>query len=386
MVVVGKVGGPVAHAGHDNVTRMPDHPPNTDTVAARERAFLLQAVTDPSWLFQDMDLHLDRAAFVPMRQEDYQRSTFLDHRREAAAGKPAITRLSSLVAGAADREPGPINWIFHPGHVGSTLLSRLLGELDALLPLREPLPLRSLAGLWREQGDPLAQLDAAGFKRLERAIWVLLGRSFRDNQLALVKATSDCCNLLERALSAHPDSRAVWLDVDLETFLAGMLRNQARRQETRAFAQSRLMDLHRLLDDREIRLYHLDIGPLTAMSWLANQGHRLLAANSANGDRVLTLHFHDLLEFPETELSRVLEHFRMPTKPATVSRLADSPWRRTYAKHPDSPFSARQRYEQLAASRRDHAGEIEAGMAFADRLCSRHEVLAALGSYLRPPE
>lgn len=365
---------------------MPDHPPNTDALAARERAFLAQAVRDPSWLFQDMELHLDRAAFVPMRQEDYQRSAFLDHRLEAAGGKPAITRLSSLVAAAADQAPGPINWIFHPGHVGSTLLSRLLGELEPILPLREPLPLRSLAGLWREQDDPLAQLDRAAYDRLERAIWVMLGRRFRDDQRALVKATSDCCNLLQRALSAHPESRAVWLDVDLETFLAGMLRNQARRQETRAFAQSRLMDLHRLLDDRKIRLYHLDIGQLTAMSWLASQGHRLPAADSANGDQLLALHFHDLLESPETELSRVLEHFRMPAQPESVARLADSPWRRSYAKRPDSPFSARQRYEQLAASRRDHAVEIRAGLEFADRLCGRHEALAALKPHLRPPE
>ena len=29
-------------------------------------------------------------------------------------------------------------WIFHIGHVGSTLVSRLLGELDEVLAIREP--------------------------------------------------------------------------------------------------------------------------------------------------------------------------------------------------------------------------------------------------------
>ncbi len=361
---------------------MPDHPPKPDPIDARERAFLDRALSDPAWFFQDMDLQLNRAAFVPMREGDYRRSAFLDHRLESAGGKPAVTRLESLVAAAAGSKPAPVNWIFHPGHVGSTLLSRLLGELEALLPLREPMPLRHLAGLWREQGDPLSQLDGRGYERLERAVWVALGRCFRDEQRSLVKATSDCCNLLARALAAHPESRAIWLDVDLETFLAGMLRNDARRQETRAFAQSRLMDLHRLLDDRGIRLYELEIGPLTAMSWLASQGHRLNAERAGLDGRILSLHFHELLAAPETVLPRLLRHLGLPAEPETVARLAASPWRQTYAKQPDSVFSADQRYRQLADSRRNNADQIAGGLAFADRLCNRYEVLAPLAPYL----
>lgn len=363
---------------------MPDHPYRSEDVKERELAFLSRAASDPSWCFQEMDLQLDRAAFVAVREQEYRRTAFLDHRLEASGSKPVITRLGSLVNAAAGSRAAPIHWIFHPGHVGSTLISRLLGELDELLPLREPMPLRHLAGLWREQGDPLAQLDSAGYERLEHAVWVFLGQTFREGQQSLVKATSDCCNLLERALGAHPGSRAIWLDVDLETFLAGMLRNQARRQETRAFAQSRLMDLHRLLGDREIRLFELDIAQMTAVSWLANQGHRLRAQLTDTDGRILALHFHELLEAPGNALSRVLDHLGLPSGEPTMARLMDSPWRRTYAKHPESAFSAGQRYEQLAASRRDNASEISEALAFAEQLCDRHQALAPLGSYLQP--
>lgn len=363
---------------------MPDHPYRSEDVKERELAFLSRAASDPSWCFQEMDLQLDRAAFVAVREQEYRRTAFLDHRLEASGSKPVITRLESLVNAAAGSRAAPIHWIFHPGHVGSTLISRLLGELDELLPLREPMPLRHLAGLWREQGDPLAQLDSAGYERLEHAVWSFLGRTFREGQQSLVKATSDCCNLLERALGAHPGSRAIWLDVDLETFLAGMLRNQARRQETRAFAQSRLMDLHRLLGDREIRLFELDIAQMTAVSWLANQGHRLRAQLTDTDGRILALHFHELLEAPGNALSRVLDHLGLPSDEPTMARLMDSPWRRTYAKHPESAFSAGQRYEQLAASRRDNASEISEALAFAEQLCNRHQALVPLDSYLQP--
>src|SRR4026208_509760 len=51
-----------------------------------------------------------------------------------------------LTAPAATvRNPRPLHYIFHTGHVGSTLVSRLLDETGAVLSLREPLPLRTLA-------------------------------------------------------------------------------------------------------------------------------------------------------------------------------------------------------------------------------------------------
>lgn len=364
---------------------MREVPPGTSDFEAREREFLKRALTDPSWLFREMDLHLDRVAFLPVKPEVYNHSAFLDHRLEGVSGQPVVTRLETLIAAATRAGPAATNWVFHPGHVGSTLLSRLLGELDEVLPLREPPPLRTLSALWREQGDPLAQLDREGFERLEHAVWVLLGRTFRETQQSLVKATSDCCNLLGRALAAHPESRVIWIDVDLETFLAGMLRNQPRRQETRAFAQSRLMDLHFLLDDRTVRLFELDIPRLTAVSWLANQGHRIRAQQGAAAGRILTLHFHDLLETPAAVLPGVLDHLGLPSDEFTLSRVLASPWRRTYAKQRDSAFSTGQRFEQLTKSRHENAADIEAGLAFAEQLCREHAILEPLRSRLGRP-
>lgn len=362
---------------------MPDHPPQAEQAASRERAFIRGALADPSWLLREIDISLDRVAFVPVPESGYRRSPFLDHRLEGATGQPVITRCDGLLSEAGSVTPGPTHWIFHPGHVGSTLLSRLLGEIEDVLPLREPLPLRYLAGLTRELGTPLSRLDEAGFERFARAIWACLGRRFRPGQIPLVKATSDCCNLLERSLAAHPESRAVWIHVDLETFLAGMLRNEARRQETRAFAQSRLQDLHGLLGDGEIRLYELDIGQTTALSWLANQGHRLRASASGVHDRLFTLHFHDLLASPETVLPDILAHLGLPADSRTVARVLDSPWLGTYAKAPGTAFDANQRFSQLDASRRDNAAAIRAGLAFARELCARHADLAPLQSDLR---
>ena len=48
----------------------------------------------------------------------------------------------------------PLHFIFHSEHVGSTLVSGLLDETRVVLPLREPLPLRSLVEVHDWLGEP----------------------------------------------------------------------------------------------------------------------------------------------------------------------------------------------------------------------------------------
>lgn len=355
--------------------------PRSEPANPREQAFLREAIDDPSWLLQEIDILGNRAGFLRMPEASYRESPFLDYRMKAPASQPVITRLSSLVDAAQDANARPISWIFHLGHVGSTLLTRLLGELDELLPLSEPLPLRALAGVTRQLDDPLALLGPEDCKRLEHAALRILSRSFRPDQRALVKATSDCCNLMGRVLRAQPEARAIWLDVDLETFLAGMLRNDLRRSETRDHGQSRLRDLHDLTGDRSIHFHELDIARLTAVSWLANQGHWLVDGKPSS--RVLRVHFHDLLESPEETLRRILGHLDLAAGPERVERLANSQWYKRYSKDSATAFGIEERFAQLKVSREENAAEIQEGLEFAAELCERHEALKPLSAYFR---
>src|SRR5207248_621900 len=70
-------------------------------------------------------------------------------------------------------------WIFHIGHVGSTLLSRLLGELDRVLAIREPRLLRDLA---------LSPPEVR--ERYVQPMPKLMSRTFAADEIACVKATS----------------------------------------------------------------------------------------------------------------------------------------------------------------------------------------------------
>ncbi len=83
---------------------------------------------------------------IELGETAYRAASFLDDRILGPAtrgGWLPLDRVLEAARHAADLRP--LHFIFHTGHVGSTLVSRLLDETGAVLSLREPLPLRTLA-------------------------------------------------------------------------------------------------------------------------------------------------------------------------------------------------------------------------------------------------
>ncbi len=100
----------------------------------------------PDVYLQKIDLARDAALLVQLSERAYRAASFLDDRILTPDVKGGWASLPSVLEAArAIGERKPLHFIFHTGHVGSTLLSRLLDESGCVLSLREPLPLRTLA-------------------------------------------------------------------------------------------------------------------------------------------------------------------------------------------------------------------------------------------------
>src|SRR5258708_7343679 len=91
---------------------------------------------------QKIDLVRETALLIEFGAEAYRSSSFLDDRILAPSTKGSVVPLARLsdVCGAVANSR-PLHFVFHTGHVGSTLVSRLLDDSGAVLSLREPLPL-----------------------------------------------------------------------------------------------------------------------------------------------------------------------------------------------------------------------------------------------------
>ena len=81
---------------------------------------------DATWLVQAIDPKDRLIRLIRMNDEAYRRASFLDDRVLGDAADARLCSLDEAVAAAVRIGPDRAGWIFHIGHVGSTLVSRLL--------------------------------------------------------------------------------------------------------------------------------------------------------------------------------------------------------------------------------------------------------------------
>lgn len=309
-----------------------------------------------------LDVARERVFLTPMDEADYRAASFLDERLEPRGEWVDAAAIENAMSGT--RDVRRLNFIFHAGHVGSTLLSRLLDEAGHVLPLREPLALRALADAF-DAG--YAQADA----RLELLLR-LWERGFADTGCVILKATSAAQRLAARLLAARPQARGVMLNVTAETYLATMLAGENSAADLNALGPERLHRLGRLLGATPAQPRTL--GELIAMSWAAERLTQESAIQGAGG-RILAVDFDAMLDSLVETLQRVLAHFGLP---AEAERIAESTALSRYSKAPEHTYSPALRRALLDQARRDFAPEIRQALNWLEVLKKTHPAAGAV--------
>ncbi len=327
---------------------------------------------------QNVDLVRGLVLVIRMDAQAYRAASFLDDRILGPATQgawlpgPSVTQAARQVAAGK-----PLHFIFHTGHVGSTLLSRLLDQTGQVLGLREPLPLRTLAEAQDALSTPESLLTDTQFNGLLDMLLRLWSRGYDWTRAVVVKATSSAGRVAPRLLAAAPGARAVYMNVRAEPYLATLLGGANSAIDLRGHGPGRM---RRLLAGRTLAvapLYALSAGELAALGWLVESLSRAETIAAA-GARVLALDFDDVMADVAGYLGRVLAHFGLPQDADLLASISRSQVLQQYSKAPEIPFPAGERRLRLAESRRDHCEEIAKGLAWLDRAAREDAAVAAL--------
>lgn len=317
----------------------------------------------PTWL------PLDRAPEGTMRlirltEADYRAASFLDPRLLQTRPTQTQCPIETLAAAAAQLVPAT-HFIFHIGHVGSTLLSRLLGEHPALFALREPTPLRALAQHATAPQTPLSLPQ-----------WLaLFSRTWRAGQRPLIKATSFVNEISTELLACVPDARALLLYTPAPVYLRAILAGPNSRLETRALAPSRLERLRRRMGETSVTAPRSE-GQWVAMSWLCEM--TALGATAAKShERVLWMDFEHFLLEPAGALTAALAALGAAPDARFIETVLTGPLMHQYSKAPEHAYDGALRRQVLAQADREHAAEIRAGLEWLAGLAGRHPLIAA---------
>lgn len=322
---------------------------------------------DPGFLPQKYDHLTDGVLFVRLSEAKIREASFLDDRILAPGIEGFWTPFNDV---GAPKQVKPIHFIFHAGHTGSTLLSRLLATAG-VVPLREPLPLRSLAELHDTLATPHSIFSNDEFTDRLDLFLRLWARGYEATHSVLLKATSTAGRMAPVLLDARPAANAIYVSLSREPYLATLLAGANAMVDLRGHAQERNRRLERLLGEAPLILHRASAGELAAMAWLAETLAQQAAIRHAPS-RVLALDFEALLDDLDTTLAAAANHLGLPVPPpATVAAIMNR-----YSKGPEHAYSPALRTQLLAQARHEQAEELRKGLDWLERIAARHAAVA----------
>lgn len=314
---------------------------------------------------------------IRRERSDFQHDSFLDDRilgpNVRGAWVPIAKALSALVAAKNLR---PLHFIFHTGHVGSTLVSRLLDDCGALLPLREPLALRTLADAYDVQDTAEALVDSDRLDEILRAFIGGWSRGYDSTIAVILKATSSAGRVAPVLLRRAPTTRALYINLAAEPYLATLLAGANSVLDLRGHGPARIRRLNRRLSGPVGPLHALEPGELAAMSWLCET----LAQQDclrAFPERTLGVDFDRFLTDVPGALKQFWRHFELPGAPRIDSTRIAAVLSR-YSKAPELEYSPALRYQLLNETRSKHGAQITKGLEWLRRLADREPQVGPL--------
>ena len=336
-------------------------------------------LTDPAIYPQNLDLGREAVLFLRMSPAAYQAASFLDDRiltPQSDGRWLFFSELEPLMA-QAQPAPAPLHFIFHSGHVGSTLISRLIENAGGTLSLREPLALRVLAAANDDRGESYALLSPARLDQLIQWHLAFWRRGFADTRAVVLKATSSAGRLARTLLNASPDSRALYLNLAAEPYLATLLAGENSYLDLRGMGPERIKRLAALGAPSPTPLHAMSLGELAALTWAAETLTQAQTLSSA-GARVLPLDFDAFLRDPVESTRRIFTHFGLEAPEGFFAQIPQSDVFTRYSKAPEHAYTPHLRAEILNQSRARNAEEIRKGLAWLERAAAQAPALARL--------
>lgn len=333
------------------------------------------------WYLHAMDG--STASYCQMDDASFSASPFLDGRIvQPVERKRFKTRIDAMVTSEPwAKKPAivPGRYILHISHVGSTLLSRVVGVSPSCLSLREPMPLRFLAQAQLDQGSSVAWHSPRAFDGLVDFALRNLGRPLGNRNRVVVKCTSWVNPLGEHFLAKDTGQpmRVSAVHMPLANFVANTLKGAGGLQDLRSNAQSRMRRLQKLIPSFDRALYAMNWGQIAAMSWLCE----VLTIRSVCSHASVALQWVDFEAFMKdsaSEARSLAHHLDLEWDDSTDRLLAQSGILDKYSKTDKAvEFSNQERIRVLEKFKTDNAVLMTSAHQWVTEVIADHADLSA---------
>jgi hypothetical protein len=312
---------------------------------------------DATWLVQALDARNGLARLVRMDVDSYREASFLDDRMMQQPREAHVVPWGAIRGALAIEARRDARWIFHIGHVGSTLVARLLGEVEGVLSIREPRFLRDVA--------MLGSADRADYTAPARA---LFSRTFGEDEIALVKATSFVSEIADELVPEG--QRALFMYATPRNYVASILAGPNSVQELAALAPSRVQRMSGRVTLPQPR----NTAEAAAAAWACEMTALESAAERMADREIAWADFDAMLADMPAELKQVAEFFGFPTD--GIDAIASGPLMRRYSKATEYEYSPSLRRDLIAEAEAAHRADLDGALAMLQSAAENSPLLA----------
>lgn len=313
---------------------------------------------DATWLAQALDPAQGLVRLIAMDRESYRAASFLDDRLLQARVDSQVVSWTLVEEAMTERLRSDARWIFHIGHVGSTLVSRMLGEIPGVLSLREPRLLRDLALM----PDDIRPRYTGPASRL-------MSRTFADSEIACVKATSFASEIAPALVRSG--ERALFMFATPRNYLASILAGENSIAEMRMLAGNRAQRLN----GRAIYLPAQNDAQLAAVAWATEMTSLEAAAEAMPDRRIAWADFDAMLGDMVDGLARISDFFGFVAESGQLHAVASGPLIKLYSKAPEHAYSPALRRDIIAETTEQYRGEIDGALAMLESAAEKSPLL-----------
>jgi hypothetical protein len=312
---------------------------------------------DATWLVQALDARNGVARLVRMDVDSYREASFLDDRMMQQPREAHVVPWGAIRGALAIEARRDARWIFHIGHGGSTLVARLLGEVEGVLSIREPRFLRDVA--------MLGSADRADYTAPARA---LFSRTFGEDEIALVKATSFVSEIADELVPEG--QRALFMYATPRNYVASILAGPNSVQELAALAPSRVQRMSGRVTLPQPR----NTAEAAAAAWACEMTALESAAERMADREIAWADFDAMLADMPAELKQVAEFFGFPTD--GIDAIASGPLMRRYSTATEYEYSPSLRRDLIAEAEAAHRADLDGALAMLQSAAENSPLLA----------
>lgn len=319
-----------------------------------------------------------------MDEQNYRDSSWLDSRIRSSGIKPFRYPFSKIESffGEPPAKTAPL--IFHIGHCGSTLLSRVLSASPNILPLREPRPLRALSQCFSELDHPARLHNREQWDRVAKVLMHSYCRTFGEHQTAQIKMSSFCNNLISPLIENELFDRALLLYQSLYSHLASTLGIDMPSSDLRSTAAPRMWEWMKIPGAPTLQVSEMSLSELSVLNWLGSM-YLLLGAQEQYPQHCKLHSFGSFLANPAGSVVDICEWFDMSSECETLLANLEEETSRN-SKLPGKEFSARDRQEKHKKVHQKKQSEISHAMTWAAELCETVPALSPCAEYFSDQE